>query len=391
MDTDEAFAEVLSALAGVPAVALDTEFHRERTYFPKLALLQLAWYPDKLVLVDPLAVDVTPLAGLMESDTTIVIHAASQDLEVLRLTTHSVPRNLFDTQIAAGFLGFSTPALAALHTDLLDVHLNKSDRLTDWLKRPLGESVLDYAADDVRYLLEIHERLVHDLADRDRLDWALAECELERVHALDERDPADAWRRAKEARRLTGRAAGVARAVAAWRERRAAELDVPVRRVLSDLALVGIAQRPPHSVRQLHGVRGVDSRSLGDAAANGLLDAIAHGEAAGKPPPTDRPEPKVERALRPAVTLLSSWLSQFAKEVRIDTQLLATRRDIEGFVTGSEASRLASGWRHELVGRPMQQLLDGKAALAFEPERGIILESRVTGDRGAPRPGETSG
>src|SRR5699024_9080540 len=120
---------------------------------------------------------------------------------------------------------------ARLHTGVLDIDLSKSDRLTDWLVRPLPANVLDYAADDVRYLLQIHEKLRADLQRRGRLEWATAEFELERERALVARDPEDAWRRVKGAGRLKGRAAGVAQAVAAWRERRAADLDIPVRHV----------------------------------------------------------------------------------------------------------------------------------------------------------------
>jgi ribonuclease D len=378
VDTDAGLAEIIDQLGDAPAVALDTEFHRERTYFPKLALVQLSYEPDQLVLIDPLAVDLAPMAKVLESDTTVVIHAASQDLEVLRLATGTVPRNLFDTQIAAGFLGYSNPSLAVLHTGLLDIALNKSDRLTDWLVRPLPARVLDYAADDVRYLLTIHERLVAELAANERLEWALSECDIERDRGAETRDPDEAWRRVKGAGRLRGRAAAVARTVAAWRERRAAEIDIPIRHVLGDLALVSIAQRPPHDVAALGKVRGLDSRALKGDAAAGLLEAVAAGEAAEPPAREPRSSKRSDANLGPAVALVSSWLTQYAHELRIDTQLLATRKDIEHFVEHSGRGRLADGWRRDLVGRPMQDLLDGNAALAFDPERGIVLEPRST-------------
>ncbi len=376
IDTREGFAEVVAELEGVGRVAIDTEFHRERTYYPKLALLQLAWEPDELALIDPLAVDAADLAKVLDSDTTIVLHAASQDLEVLRLATGTVPRRLFDTQVAAGFVGFSNPSLALLHSALLDIELDKGSRMTDWLVRPLSAKVLDYAADDVRHLLEIHDRLVADLKARDRLEWAVAEFHGELDHASGMRDPDEAWRRVKDVRRLHGRAAGVARAVATWREKRAADLDVPVRFVLGDMALVNIAQHPPKDVAALGKIRGVDARSLKGPGADALLEAVAEGLRRGAPKPDADRRPTTKGSLRPAVTLLSSWLSQFAKELAIDTQLIATRNDIEDFVNGGNRGRLASGWRHELVGRPMQRLLDGEAALAYERGRGIVLEAR---------------
>jgi len=136
--TDEDLLEVLGELRGVTRYALDTEFHRERTYWPKVALLQIAWQDD-LVLIDPLEVDLAPMRELMESDSLAVLHAASQDLEVLELACGAVPRRLFDTQVAAGFLGMSTPSLASLHERELGVSLPKANRLTDWLERPLRQ------------------------------------------------------------------------------------------------------------------------------------------------------------------------------------------------------------------------------------------------------------
>ncbi len=376
VDTAAGLRGILDEVAGAPAVALDTEFHRERTYFPKLGLVQIAYEPDRLVLIDPIAVDVAPLAELLESDTTVVIHAASQDLEVLRLVTGAVPRDLFDTQIAAGFAGYSNPSLARLHEGLLDVSLSKSDRLTNWLVRPLPANVLDYAADDVRHLLRIHDLLRADLEKRGRLEWAADEFALERERALVARRPEDAWRRVKGAGKLRGRAAAVAQQVASWRERRAAEIDIPVRHVLGDLALVSIAQRPPRDVAGLGKVRGMDGRGLKGGVAEDLLDAVRRGTEV-EPPAVDKPRRRKKSPnTGPAVTLLSSWLNQYAHELQIDTQLLATRGDIEAFVERSGHGRLAGGWRRDLVGRPMQELLDGEAALAFEPGRGIVLEPR---------------
>src|SRR4051812_12243834 len=153
--------EVVAAVAALPATAgyaLDTEFHRERTYWPRLALIQLAW-DDQLVLIDPLAVDVTPLAKVLRSPAMFVAHAADQDLEVLELACGAVPERIFDTQVAAGFLGLVSPSLASLAEKLLGLRLLKGDRLTDWSRRPLTADQQDYAAADVAHLLEIAEVL----------------------------------------------------------------------------------------------------------------------------------------------------------------------------------------------------------------------------------------
>lgn len=369
-------AEVVAELRDEPVLALDTEFHRERTYFPKIALVQLAWR-DRVAIVDPIAVDLAPLAEILEAPaTTTVIHAASQDLEVLLRACGTVPRVLFDTQIAAGFLGMSNPSLGSLVEREVGIRLPKGDRLTDWLQRPLTPAQLSYAASDVAHLVEIHATQVAALEARGRLAWAEDECEALRVKARISRPPEEAWTRIKEARQLRGPARDVARAVAAWRERRAIEVDQPVRFVLADLAIVAIAQRAPRTPEDLRSIRGVDERHAKGETARQLLEAVAEGLAS----PIDRSEVptngEISRELRPAVGLVSSWISQLARDEGIDTALLATRSDLEAFLRGDADARLAEGWRGELVGEPIRRLIGGDAALAFDGRGGLVLEER---------------
>ncbi len=375
IDTQSGFEAVLADLRGVEAYAVDTEFHRERTYFPKLALVQIAW-PGDLALIDPLAVDIAPLAEILDGPGLAVLHASDQDLEVLELACGTGPARLFDTQIAAGFIGMSTPSLAALYEHVLGIRLAKGHRLTDWLARPLDDNQLTYAAGDVDHLLEVHDRLADDLSARGRLQWALDECEAVRQRERGGRDPEQAWRRVKEIRQLRGGSRRVAQSVAAWRERRAAELDQPVRHVLSDLAIVGIAQRHPSNPDQLRGVRGVDDRALRGAQATGILAAVAEGMARQPEPSEETEARELDRDLRPAVALVSAWVSQLARDLEIDTGLLATRSDIEALLRADAGARLAEGWRAELVGEPIRQLVDGAAALAFTGHGQLTLEAR---------------
>jgi ribonuclease D len=375
VDDVAGFADVVDALAAAPAYAVDTEFHRERTYFPKVALVQVAW-DGGLALVDPLVVDLTPLCEVLSGPGLAVMHAAAQDLEVLERACGAVPARMFDTQLAAGFLGYSSPSLATLVERELRVHLPKGDRLTDWLRRPLGDEQLEYAASDVLHLLPLWERLRRRLRDQGRLEWAEDECERLRSRSWSGGDPDAAWLKIKEARHLRGKARGVAQAVAAWRERRAAETDQPVRFVLPDLALVGIAQRPPRSLDELRKVRGLDDRHLRGGAGRELLAAVARGAEA---PTTDAPEPReadLDRELRPAATLVSAWVSQLARDLRIDTGLLATRADLVALLRGDEDARLSEGWRAELVGEPIRRLVAGEAALAFDGQGELVLEER---------------
>jgi len=374
VDTDAELGSVLDQLSTQPRYALDTEFHRERTYWPRVALLQIAW-PGELVIIDPLEVDLKALRALMESDSIAVLHAASQDLEVLELACGAGPRHLFDTQIAAGFLGMSTPSLASLHERELGVQLPKSNRLTDWLERPLRDAQLDYAAADVDRLLEIHDLLTAKLEARGRLPWAEEEFEILRCRDRGPRDPLEAWRRIKEARHLKGRAMSIARSVAAWRERRAAEIDQPVRFVLSDIAIVAISQSAPDSAESLGKVRGVDRGMAKGSIGTQVLAAVDEGRDSGWHPPRPEKRRNDARELRPAVALVAAWVNQLARDKELDPALLATRADVEALVRGDADARLSEGWRAEMAGAPITRLVAGDAALAFE--RGsVVLEER---------------
>ncbi|MCH7790028.1 MAG: ribonuclease D [Acidobacteria bacterium] len=354
---------MIDQLIEQPRYALDTEFHREKTYFPKLALMQIAW-PGHLVLIDPLSVDVAPLGRLMTSESLCVMHAAVQDIEVLCHVTGQHPMRIFDTQIAAGFMGLSAPSLATLHERLLGVNLAKGDRMTDWLERPLRQSQLDYAAADVARLLEITDLILAEIDSLGRRTWAEDESALLLAKGCALREPLDAWQRVKDLRRLNGPALATAQAIAAWREERAAKIDVPVRRVMSDIAIASLAQLRPQTEAEMSRARGFDPRSLKASVRTQLCELIV---AAQNSDPREKPEPapKLDE-LRPAAGLLAAWLSQRARELSLDPALLGTRSDIERLLAGQESSRLAHGWRHDLVGEPIETLVSGKAAIAFD-------------------------
>lgn len=368
------FEALLDVLITEKRIAVDTEFHREKTYFPKVAMVQVAW-ANGLVLIDPLEVDLLPMARLLESEVLVVMHAAGQDLEVFDRACETVPINLFDTQLAAGFTGLSSPSLALLHERELGLQLPKGDRLTDWLARPLTDSQLNYAASDVAYLLEIHDRLVRRLTDDGRLAWAEQECVEMLARERGRRRPEDAWMRIKEARQLRGRARDVVRSVAAWRERRAAEVDQPVRHVVPDLGVVAVAQRAPRTVDELRKVRGLDGRHYKGAVAEGLLGAVA---AADDLPPLEAGASRRDNGndVRAAVTLVTAWVAQLSRDINLDPTLVGTRSDIEDLVRGVPGAKMTTGWRHQVVGGPVDDLLSGRAALAFDGRGGLLLEPR---------------
>ena len=372
-DTD-ALVALGDVLADEEFYAVDTEFHTERTYWPKLALIQLGW-ADRVALVDPLAVDPGPLRRVFTGPGTAVAHAAGQDLDVLRTACGAAPSTVFDTQIAAGFLGMSTPSLSRLVDQVLGITLPKTDQLSDWLQRPIPPGQLDYAAGDVRYLLELRSSMVDQLRRRGRLEWALEECALVLPGQRREVVPEEAWWKAGDARRLTGRSRAVAQEVAAWRERRAAASDRPRRSVLSDLAVLTIAQRPPRDRRELEQLRGVESRHLAKGSAAEILEAVDRGRSL----PVDQlrlpPDAAESRASQAAVAVCAGLVRQIADELQFDQGLLATRVDIAQLVTG-EPSRLDRGWRGSIAGAPLRRLLAGEVAAAFDPDGRLVLEAR---------------
>jgi ribonuclease D len=363
--------DLLATLVAEPRYALDTEFHREKTYFPRLALVQLAW-PGGLALVDPLAVDPRSLTKLFESPVVAVAHAAQQDLDVLTHAVGSVPSRLFDTQVAAGFVGYGTPSLVSLLQGELGITPAKGDRLTDWLRRPLTDTQRAYAAADVASLLQLQDCLVAELTGLGRLGWVDAACEELRTRPTGSIDPMAAWMKLKDARALRSRARAVAQAVAAWREREAAANDMPVRQVLPDLAVLGIAQRQPTTIEELAQSRGVDERHRRGRIGRDIVAAVAEGKRAD-PPPTPDAVDELDRSKRPAITLVSAWVSQVARDARIDTALLATRADLVAILRGDPEARLAHGWRAELLGDGLRRLMEGHAGLTFDGKGSLRL------------------
>ena len=356
--------ELARALRDEPVYGLDTEFQGERTYHPRLALVQIAW-SGGLAIVDPMAVDVAPLAPVLAGPGILIAHAGDQDLTILERACGVRPAHLFDTQIAAGFLGYGTPSLATLCERILGVRLAKGDRLTDWTRRPLTADQRSYAASDVEHLTALHDALVEGLTEQGRLEWALDECEERRVRAHGRPDPATAWWRIKGSRQLRGKARGVAQEVGAWREREAERADLPPRFVLPDLALASIVQRAPSTREDLAAVRGLDGRHVRDGTAAAILSAVQTGVAlsaeALRLPETDTSD----RSLAPAVTVIGAWITQRAAELGLEPSLLATRADLTALIS-TGGGRLATGWRREQIGEPIRRLLAGEAAIALE-------------------------
>jgi ribonuclease D len=244
--------------------------------------------------------------------------------------------------------------------------------LTDCLRRPLSDDQKTYAAADVRYLPALHAAITRQLDEVGRVSWAAEACRELAQRPSSLVDPVNAWLRVKDVRTLKPRARGVAQAVAQWREERAQRLNIPVRHVLADLALLGIAQRAPRTVDELAQSRGVDGRYTKGSIAREILDAVERGREVEVAYPRNDTE-EFDRDLRPAATLISAWISEVAARERIETAILGTRSDIIDFLRGSPDARLRTGWRADLVGRDLQDLVAGSAGIAFDGAGGLRL------------------
>ena len=351
---------------------LDTEFHREKTYFPQLALVQIAT-SRRIVIIDPLMVDMKLLRPLFDGPGMCVLHAAQQDLDVMAQSCGYIPSRMLDTQLCAGFLGYSQPSLASLLQSYLKVIVPKGDRLTDWLRRPLTKDQLTYAASDVAYLAEMSSIIFKELEERGRMQWAIDACEELRVRPTGPNPPEDAWLRVKDVRTLKGRSRWVAQAISEWRENRAMDLDLPPRHVLSDIAILGIAQKAPRTADDMLQSRGVDHRHVNGPQGRALLEAVQLGiENSGQGelsfPSHDGDD--LDKSMRPAATLVSAWVTELARQSNLDAGLLGTRKDINDLLGGAPGARMSEGWRAEIVGRDIEDLVAGRKALTFTKENG---------------------
>ncbi|MGC8465118.1 MAG: ribonuclease D [Acidimicrobiales bacterium] len=374
IDSDRALQSLVVTMVHQESIAVDTEFLRERTYYPKLALIQLAW-PGACYLIDPFAVDLSSLAEAFESSTTtFVFHAFEQDLDILDRAVGTVPRNLFDTQIAAGFLGLTKASLVNLLERFCGITLPKADRLTDWTDRPLRQTQIDYAASDVLWLLDLKTTLTTELTKRERAQWAQEETDLAAAKRRLETPLDDVWLRIKECRGLTADARRYAQAVARWREQRARELDIPNRFILSDLSIAAIAQAKPRSLVELGAVRGVDLRRLGPGVDQELLEVVADARNSNITPKIPTYESVAPRGSGALISLCTAWVYAKAHHEEIDPALIGTRDDVTEFLFGSE-SRLKEGWRYDLIGSDLLAIKAGKKAVFVTKNGALALTS----------------
>lgn len=359
-----ALAPACAALRRGPRVALDTEFMRERTYHAQLCLVQLA-DAERIVVVDPIACgELGPLHDLL-ADTAVlkVLHSGRQDLEIFAERMGSVPAPLFDTQVAASLLGLGDQiGYANLVQRLLSVQLEKTHTRIDWSVRPLPSGAIEYAADDVRYLLAVHDALRTALGERERLEWLDAEfAQLARLDSY-RTDPADAWRKVRGSQRLTEPQRARLAALAAWRERTALAVDRPRGWVLKDDVLLDIARRNPSDEQGLAEMRDMPPAVVKRRGAEILAALVTAG--AADAPVLEPSRPRLTPEQDGLVDLLAALTRKRAAEHGVAVANLATRRELERLVLGERELEVLAGWKRETVGSALLAALDGKIALA---------------------------
>jgi ribonuclease D len=378
IETTEDLKALVKELKSAPYIALDTEFMRDQTYWPKLCLMQVAATGIEAI-IDPMAegIDLKPFYELLKAKNIVkVLHASRQDIEIFYHQGHVIPDPLFDTQIAAMVCGFGEAAsYETLARKLAHAEIDKSARFTDWSRRPLTKRQLEYALADVTHLRVVYEALAKQLEKTGRAAWVEEEIAALRDPALYKLDPKQAWRRLK-ARTSNKRFLAVLAAISEWREVEAQTRDQPRNRILKDEALLEIAAHPPENAQGLDHIRAVPKGFGASKMGKALMDAIQDGRTA---PPPDGIEPERPRRKREpsqaTVDLIKTLLRLRAEAAGVAPRLIADTDDIEKLAAHEDDGVAAlHGWRADVFGNDARALRDGKLALALEDGEAVLVE-----------------
>ena len=375
ISTEADLAAFCARAATFDAVAVDTEFLRERTYHPRLCLVQVAT-PDESVAIDPIAIkDLQPLADLLVNPQVMkVFHACSQDMEVLLQTLGVLPDPIFDTQVAAAFLGERLQiSYNGLVHAFCGVTLPKSESLTDWSRRPLTDKQLEYALDDVRYLIQAYHAMVERLSEQGRLSWAMDEIRPLADRSHYEIDRRQVYKRVKRVNSCTRRQLGIARELAAWREGRAERYNIPRKWVMSDEVLLALVKRAPRDVANFRSIRGTEQLSESDVMA--ALMAVERGLSCPSDhlPPVYHARKAPTSDLESVTDLMYALIRLVSDQSGVATAMIASREDLADYIDHPERSRLRDGWRFELLGTRLDDLLSGNMGLTVKDRRIEIL------------------
>lgn len=366
-------------------IGLDTEFLWERTYAPQLCLVQMA-VGDDIAIADPLEdIDLSPLADIIaDPDVQTIMHAPHADLVAFAVRFDVEPSNVFDTQIAAGFVGLSAGlSYERLLEETLGKEVSPSESFTDWAKRPLNSDQLRYAAEDVEHLFEMTEWITSRLEQLNRLDWARDEF-LRRFETMDRlvTKPEMACRKVSRRTKLRPKQMGVLEQAAAWREQVARERDMPTSWVVKDATLIEIARRNPINERELKRIRGIDG-SIAGSDAQRLLSMMETAEPLHLEPTGESQTRVVRQRVNVSKGLAGALMRTRCDEAHIAPELVGTSSDVEEMIAhvaaveaGEGSTRkpaLLNGWRRELIGEELVELLNGDLLLQLSPEEPYLL------------------
>ncbi|CAL1239160.1 ribonuclease D [Candidatus Methylocalor cossyra] len=371
IETTARLREFCAQLADAPWIAVDTEFLREKTYYPKFCLAQIATQ-SQVACIDPLAIDdLDPLADVLFHPGTIkIFHAARQDLEVFYHIWKKLPAPIFDTQIAAPLIGLPEQvSYATLVGELLGVSLGKNHTRTDWSARPLSAAQLRYAADDAIYLAAAYQALRGRLEALGRLDWLDDEFNALLDPTLYENSPEQAWQRIGQAQQLQGRALTALQTLAAWREDTAREQDIPRGWVLKDEVMLDLVKLMPNNLDELRRIRGLDERALKRYGATLCRLLQQNPEPAQQALEVKAPPPRRTPEQEAVLDLMSAVVRHRAGQHTLNPAALATRKDLEQLLETPEQSRLRKGWRRALAGEELEAILRGECQVTVADGR----------------------
>lgn len=361
-------------LSAGPYFTIDTEFLRDKTYYPQLCLIQVASPKGEPKAIDPLTdgIDLTPLFNLMLDEKILkVFHAARQDLEIFFNLMRKVPHPIFDTQVAAMVCGFGESiGYYSLVADICGVHLDKGAQFTDWSRRPLSKKQLIYALDDVTYLRDIYEDLATKLVETGRTTWLEQEMEILTSNETYENKPEDSWERIK-VRTDKPKVLAVLREVSAWREREAQSRDVPRQRIVKDEVLADMAIHPPETAEELGKIRGLSADFARGRMGKGLLEAVLKGLAT---PPKDCPRmerrPKFPSEMTPTLEMLKMLLRIQCAAHGVAPKLVANTEELEALIMNPGGDlTILKGWRDEIYGKVARKLMNGEIALCLKDKQ----------------------
>ena len=358
-------------------LALDTEFLRERTYDAKLCLIQIAT-EDRHAIIDPIAIkNLQPLVRLLENpDITKIFHAFQQDVEILRNHLACKINSVFDTQIAASLLSTNYQvSYASLVSLYFGVHLSKTDTFTDWSKRPLTESQMKYAADDVTYLPEIFKKQNEELRSKNRFSWFEGEMKQACEKSMQIKQPIDAYKKLKKVNQLSNKQMLAAREFAAWREIYAKKCDRPRKWILRDEQIIEACKREAKTLDELFMVRGISDR-LNTAEAREALKAINRGlkSTSNEVLSVDKKQ-VIETSVEHAVELMNVLVKKKAREIGVASLTLASQQDLVKLARGQvDGCEVLLDWRRKIIGEDLIQLLKGNLAIKIEDEKIVVFE-----------------